>query len=119
MDNDIAGVVVLQENASNDAMPGYIENLVHIATSYSCVSLDGKSMKITAPLVDPEKPGADKRKIADTINMLANMRFWTQQIFSALMSAEAAVRQRFNVKPPPKPSSPIIPLNGNFKKPNR
>lgn len=106
VDNDIAGVVVLHED-------GYIENLVHLSTSYSCCYMEGNLFKANQPIEDSENPGAAKRKIGTTVNMLANVRFKVQQLLMAMTQAEMAVRKKFNIKPPQKPggNGKIISIN--------
>lgn len=116
IDNDIAGVVVLHDKAPSDDTVGYIENLVHVSPSYSCAYMDGTKFKIKPPLVDPENPKQEKKIIAETVNMLANLRYKTLQISQALTMAEQATRQQFNIKQP-KGNGSIIQLPGGMNKP--
>ena len=113
VDHDIAGVVQLFE-------PGFNEYTMHIAPSFSCVSLnDEKQLKINPPIEHPEYPEIRKKKIADTVNMLGNMRLYTGKLSLILTRAEITVRSHFGIKTPkPKPGPPNI-VNPNFRKNGR
>lgn len=105
-DNDVAGAVHLFE-------PGFNEMTVHISPSFSCVSLnETNQLKINPPIEDPEKPEIHKKKIADTVNMLANLRLRSGQLSMTFTQAEITVRGHFGIKPTPLPNRPNI-INPN------
>lgn len=105
--HDIAGVAHLFE-------PGFNEYVMDIGPSWSCVATNEKGqLNITDPIVHPEFKDIHKKKIADSVNMLANLRLYSGKLSIVLTQAEMATRQHFNIKPPPKPNRPII-NNPNF-----
>lgn len=108
--HDCAGIVQLFE-------PGFNEMLFHINPTFSCADLDlKKALKITDPIVDPEHPEKAKKKIADTVNMLANFRIYTGQLARVFMQADIAVRTKFGMIPKPENPSNLKPGQQNGSK---
>lgn len=106
---DIAGVVQL-------FIPGHNEYTMNISPSFSCVSVnDVGQLKITPP-IEQEDPAPAKQKIADTVNMLANMRLYTGKLSMVLTQAEIAVRQHFGIATPKGPNN-ITPPFKNGRRP--
>lgn len=94
---DAAGLCIIYE-------PGFSEYIVAISPSWSVVGVNEKSqLTITPPIEDPANPKAAMAKIADTVNMLANVRVGCTRLMMILSQAEQTVRQRFGIKPPPPP----------------
>lgn len=114
-DNDVAGVVQLFE-------PGHNEYTLNISPSFSCVSLnENKQLKITPPIEHPEHPEIHKRKIADTVNMLANLRLYTGKLSLILTQSEIQVRTHFGIAGP-KPGTPNLRpniINGQRRPPRK
>lgn len=106
-DNDVAGAVHIFE-------PGFNELAMHIGPSFSCVALNEKGqLRINPPIEHPEYPEVHKKKIADTVNMLANLRLRSGQLSMTFTQAEMTVRNHFGIKAPKPPSKPNI-INPNF-----
>lgn len=104
---DIAGIVDLHT-------PGFKEIVIRLDPSYSCVSIDGfRKLKIIKPMVTTEEgsEAAANKKIADTINMLANFQMVCTQLVTVFNQAIVSTRMSFGMMdkpgPPPPPS-----LNG-------
>lgn len=92
---DISGIINLFE-------PMIAESIIKIDPSWSVVSLNAaRHLKINPPIVDLKNQEAAKKKIIDTINMLANLRIRISEIIMALMQAEQAVRTRFGMNQKP------------------
>jgi len=108
VDNDVAGVVHL-------FIPGATEWTMHISPSFSCISLNATNqLKIQPPIEDPANPEYHKRKIADTVNMVANFRLNTGKVSMTFTQAEITVRNHFGiVAPKPKPGPPNIDFRKN------
>jgi hypothetical protein len=101
--NDVAGVCIIYE-------PGFSEYAINLGPTWSVVGInDDKKLRITPPLEDPENPNASKAKIAETVNMLANLRIGCTRLMMTLNGAEQATRNQFGIKPPP---APIINTKG-------
>lgn len=100
---DIAGVVLLHT-------PGFIQYELRLDPAYSCVEFATNRFKIHPPAPDLSDEKKDKKMISETVNMLANMRHKLGQLTMAMQQAEFAVRQEFQIKPPPTPGNgaPII-----------
>lgn len=105
---DIAGYVQL-------FTPGHTEYSIHISPSFSCVRInDVGQLQINAPIEDPQNPAPAKKKVADTVNMVANLRIYVGKMYQTLTQADLAVRSHFGMMPKPGP-----PAIGNGKqKPN-
>jgi hypothetical protein len=107
---DIAGVAHLH-------VPGFYEYVIHIEPSWSCVSLnETKQLKITPPLVDPNDEKVHKKKIADTVNMIANLKGHSGKLLMVLNQADMTVRHHFGMMP--KPGGPRTPMPNNNGKQN-
>jgi hypothetical protein len=106
---DIAGIVLMH-------VPGFIKYVMHIDATFSVVSVNAvNQLKITPPIEDPLNPEPAKKKIADTVNMLANLRVYTGKLSMTLTQAEIATRQQFGInapKPAPGPPNLIPGKNG-------
>lgn len=106
---DIAAAVMLHA-------PGFTEMILKIETGYSCGYMENNKFKIRPPLVDPNDDTKHKAIIAETVNMLANMRIRLGQFTIAFTQAEMMVRSEFNIAPPPDKKTPpggIIHKNNN------
>lgn len=89
--HDIAGIIDLY-------VPGFNEVVLKIDASFSVCEIDQlNKLKINRPIVDPSTPELERKKAADTINMLANIRLYTGQFARVLLQAEMSVRQVFNI----------------------
>jgi hypothetical protein len=107
---DIAGVAHLH-------VPGFYEYVINIEPSWSCVKLnETKQLQITPPLVDPTDETVHKKKIADTVNMIANLKGHTGKLLMVLSQADMTVRAHFGMMP--KPGGPKTPMPGNNGKKN-
>lgn len=93
--HDIAGIIQLHE-------PGFNEHTVHLNPTWSLAHLDEKNqLVVTDPIQDPEHPEVHKKKIADTVNMMANLRVWAGNFARLFMQADIVVRTKFGMMPPP------------------
>lgn len=98
--HDISGVAVLHT-------PGHMEMVQYIEPTFSCVKINAKrQLQINAPIIDPENPEVAKKKIADTINMVANMRKNITDLARVFTQADVAVRQHFGMMPKIQPGPP-------------
>lgn len=112
VDNDVAGAVHIYE-------PGFNEMAIHINPSFSVVGLnETNQLKINPPIDDPTNPEPAKKKIADTVNMLANLRLRSGQLSLTFTQAEMTVRGHFGIKSPKPPPRPNI-VNPNIRKNGR
>jgi len=103
---DIAGVAHLH-------LPGFNEYVIHISPSFSCVEINEQNkLRIHPPLEDPLNPNAHKKKIADTVNMIANMKMHQFKLSQVLSQADIAVRSQFGMMPKPGQPKPPFPTNG-------
>lgn len=94
---DVAGLCIMYE-------PGFSEYIVAISPSWSVVGINEKNqLMITPPIEDPANPKAGMAKVADTVNMLANVRVGCTRLMMILSQAEQSVRKHFGIKPPPPP----------------
>lgn len=100
---DIAGVVDLFE-------PGFNEILIKVNPSFSAADIEtNRQLKLT-PLLEGVDDIARKKKIADTINMFANMRVYLGQVAGVFMQSEHAARAMYKVGAPPPPDADKIIL---------
>ncbi len=107
--HDIAGYIHLFE-------PGHIEYVLKINPSWSVVDVNEKGqLKITPPIEVVGRPELAKKKIADTVNMLANLRLYAGKMAMTLTQAEMATRTQFGVQvPKPPPGGPVIKMPPNL-----
>lgn len=104
--HDVAGVIDL-------FIPGFNEIVIKIDPSFSCVEVNELSqLRINPPIVDPSAPEIAKKKIADTLNMLGNIRIYLGQVSRVLTQADMAVRQQFDMMPKPGDKLNLKPSNG-------
>jgi len=104
---DVAGFAILH-------LPGHLENVIKISPSFSCVGLNEvNQLQIHPPLVDPTDEKPAKKKIADTVNMLFNLKTQAMKFGMILNMAEQTVRKHFNLVPPP--GNPRPGSNGTGK----
>lgn len=102
---DIGGFAILH-------VPGHLENVVNISPSFSCAGLnDVNQLQIHPPMVDPENEAPAKKKIADTVNLLFNLKTQAMKFGMILNMAEQTVRKHFNLQP--KPGTPNLRANGH------
>lgn len=100
---DIAGVAQL-------FTPGFTEYTIHLRPSFSCVEINKKGqLRINPPILDPQNPTPAKKKISDSVNMVANFRIHLGKLFQVFTQADIAVRTQFGMMP--KPGDPP-PFNG-------
>jgi hypothetical protein len=105
---DVAGIGILYE-------PGFSEYDINIGPSWSVVGInDSHKLQFNPPLEDPKNPNASKAKIAETVNMLANLRLGCTRLMMTLTQAENATRQRFGIKQPQ--GTPIVTPGKNGHK---
>lgn len=95
--------------------PGFTEMTMKVEASYSCSYMQGNTFKIRPPLIDPNDDTKAKAIIAETVNMLANMRIRLGQFAMAFTQAEIAVRHEFNIAPPPEKRPPPGGIFNNHK----
>ena len=106
---DVAGLVLLHT-------PGHIKYAMNLTPSYSAVGInDVGKLRITPPIEDPAMPELSKKKIADTVNMLGNLRIYLGKLTMTLTQAEIATREHFGIKTP-KPPAPIIHRGKNGRR---
>jgi hypothetical protein len=107
--HDIAGVIELFE-------PGFFEYAMKLNPSWSVVDINEKGqLKINPPIEVVGNPNASKKRIADTVNMLANLRLYSGKLAMTLTQAEMATRGQFGVQvPKPPPGGPIIKMPPNL-----
>lgn len=102
---DIAGIAHLHE-------PGFNEYVIHISPTFSVVELNAANhLKVNPPVEMPDDPTWSKKKVATTVNMLANLKMHTMKLSMVLQQAEATVRKYFGIEL--KPGGPHIQLPKN------
>lgn len=101
--HDIAGVVQL-------FTPGFNKYAMNLQPSWSVIAIDKQGkLRMTPPLVDPENENAAKIKVLDTVRMLVNLRIYLSKLVGVIVQSEIAVRQYFNITPPP-PGDPELSI---------
>ena len=101
--HDVAGFVVLQ-------CPTHTEFGFYLEPSYSLVKMKGQEMFLDDPVVSLKALGVHpeeqkKRQIYGTLNMVVNLQLVGTKVVASLFQAQAAIRQRFQIKVPDKPKN--------------
>ena len=107
---DIAGIAQLY--TPDGAEAGMTEFVMKIDPSFSVVHLNHlKRLQITPPIVDPLNEAPAKKRIGQTVNMLANLRIHIGNLYQVFVQADATVRQHFGMMPKPGEPNGTPPKN--------
>lgn len=90
--------------------PTHTENIVAVSPSYSCATIVNDKFFTHEPIAAAGDDVRRKKIIADTVNMLNNLRYLCQKLWLSLTQAQQETMSKFGIAMPqaPKNGSRII-----------